>query len=98
MCFSENVISGNCNIVEHVINVLSLLSKYLVEVLFIYERNKIIKEMKKQGVIEELQRNLKSHRFHQKFLCEKRWNNQLCIDYIIKTDSYPLLRINDILD
>jgi len=57
--FSKNVIAGNCNIVEHVINLKDSLpiKQFPRRIPFQLreEVNKIIEDMRKQRVIEESQ-------------------------------------------
>jgi len=102
--FSENIVAGNCNIVEHVINVKdSSPIKQVPRRIPIYLREKVFKsieEMKDQGVIEESQ----SPWISPAVIKEKKDGTlRFCVDYrklnaCTVKDSFPLPRIDDILD
>ncbi|CAL1687614.1 unnamed protein product [Lasius platythorax] len=102
--FSENLIAGNCEVLEHAINVEN--SKPIKQAprripLHLREEvDRIIQDMKSQGVIEESRSPWTSP-----VVLVKKKNGLLrfCVDYrklnaVIIKDSYPLLRIKDILD
>lgn len=102
--FSDNVVAGNCDIVKHVINVKdSLPIKQVPRRIPFHMReevDKIIEDMRKQGVIEESQ----SPWISPAVLVRKKDGTiRFCVDYrklniVTKKDSYPLPRIDDILD
>jgi len=102
--FSEEIIAGNCEIGEHVINLQdSSPIKQVPRRIPIHMReevNKIIMDMKNQGVIEES----KSPWMSPAVLVKKRDGTiRFCIDFrklnaVTKKDSYPLPRIDDIFD
>mgnify|MGYP002716422899 CR=1 FL=1 len=102
--FSENIVAGNCNIGMHVINVKdSLPIKQVPRRIPIQMRgevNKIIEEMRAQGVIEESQGPWMSPAV---LVRKKDGSIRFCVDYrklngVTEKDSYPLPRIDDILD
>lgn len=102
--FSEEIVAGNCDVVQHKINLInSNPIKHTPRRIPIHMReevNKIIEEMKSQGVIEE------SHSpwvYPAVMVKKKDGSIRFCIDYrklnaVTVKDSYPLPRINDILD
>lgn len=102
--FSENVVAGNCDIVRHAINLKdpSPIKQVPRRIPFQMrdEVNKIIEEMKEQGVIEES----KSPWVSPAVLVRKKDGTiRFCVDFrklndVTKKDSYPLPRIDDILD
>jgi len=102
--FSEEIIAGNCEIGEHVINLQdSSPIKQAPRRIPIHMReevNKIIMDMKNQGVIEES----KSPWMSPAVLVKKKDGTiRFCIDFrklnaVTKKDSYPLPRIDDIFD
>jgi len=102
--FSEEIIAGNCKIGEHVINLQdSSPIKQVPRRIPIHMRkevNKIIMDMRNQGVIEES----KSPWMSPAVLVKKKDGTiRFCIDYrklnaVTKKDSYPLPRIDDIFD
>jgi len=102
--FSEEIIAGNCKIGEHVINLQdSSPIRQVPRRIPIYMRkevNKIIMDMRNQGVIEES----KSPWMSPAVLVKKKDGTiRFCIDYrklnaVTKKDSYPLPRIDDIFD
>jgi len=104
--FSENIVAGNCSVVEHVINIRdSLLIKQASRRISIHLRkevDKIIEDMKEQGVIKESCSPWVSPAVLVK---KKDGSIRFCVDYlklndvmITVKDSYPLLRIDDLLD
>jgi len=102
--FSEEIIAGNCEIGEHVINLQdSFPIKQVPRRIPIYMReeiNKIIMDMKNRGVIGES----KSPWMSPTVLVKKKDGTiRFCIDFrklnaVTKKDSYPLPRIDDIFD
>jgi len=102
--FSEEIIAGNCKIGEHVINLQdSSPIKQVPRRIPIHMRkevNKIIMDMRNQGVIEES----KSPWMSPAVLVKKKDGTiRFCIDYrklnaVTKKESYPLPRIDDIFD
>jgi len=102
--FSEKIIAGNCEIGEHVINLLdSTPIKQVPRRIPIHMReevDKIIKDMSDEGVIEES----KSPWMSPAVLVKKKNGTiRFCIDYrklnaVTKKDSYPIPRIDDIFD
>ena len=102
--FSENVVAGNCDVVEHVINVKdSLPIKQVPRRIPLHLRkevNEILEDMKKQGVIEESQSPWVSPAV---MVRKKDGSLRFCVDYrklndVTVKDSYPVPRIDDILD
>ena len=102
--FSENVVAGNCNVVEHVINVQdSSPIKQVPRRIPIQMRgevDKIIEEMRSRGVIEESQSPWVSPAVLVK---KKDGSIRFCVDFrklnaVTIKDLYPLPRIDDILD
>lgn len=100
--FSENIVAGNCNKVEHVIDVTdSLPIKQVprrIPIQMREEVNKIVDEMKEKGVIEESQSPWVSPAVLVK---KKDGTLRFCVDYrklnvVTKKDCYPLPRIDDI--
>jgi len=101
--FSEIIVAGNCNVINHVINVRDASPiKQVPRRIPIHLReevNKIINEMKEEGVIEE------SHSpwISPAVLVKKKDGSlRFCVDYrklnaVTVKDSYPLPRIDDIL-
>jgi len=102
--FSKEIIAGNCDVVEHVINLKDSLPIKQVPRRIPFqmreEVNKIIEDMRKQGVIEESQSPWMSPAVLVK---KKDGSIRFCVDYrklnskTIK-DSFPLPRIDGILD
>jgi len=102
--FSKEVIAGNCDVVEHVINLKDSLPIKQVPRRIPFqmreEVNKIIEDMRKQGVIEESQSPWMSPAVLVK---KKDGTIRFCVDYrklnskTVK-DSFPLPRIDGILD
>ncbi|KMQ82652.1 krab-a domain-containing protein, partial [Lasius niger] len=102
--FSEHIVAGNCNSVEHVINVQdSLPIKQVPRRIPIHMREEVdnnIEEMKTRGVIEESQSPWVSPAVMVK---KKDGSIRFCVDYrklnaVTIKDSYPLPRIDEILD
>ncbi|KMQ81926.1 krab-a domain-containing protein, partial [Lasius niger] len=102
--FSEDIIAGNCEIVEHNINIKDARPiKQVPRRAPLHLRGKmdqIIQEMKSQGVIEESQSPWVSPVVLVK---KKDGSLRFCVDYrklnaVTVKDSYPLPRIEDILD
>ena len=102
--FSENIIAGNCNVVEHVVNVRdSPPIKQVprrIPIQMREEVDKILEDMSSQGVIEESQSPWVSPAVMVK---KKDGSIRFCVDYrklneVTIKDSYPLPRIDDILD
>jgi len=102
--FSNDIIAGNCDIVKHVVNVRdSFPIKQVPRRIPFHMRdevNKIIEDMKEQGIIEESQ----SPWISPAVLVKKKDGTiRFCVDYrklnsqTVK-DSFPLPRIDDILD
>jgi len=101
--FSETIVAGNCNVVNHVINVKDTSPiKQVPRRIPIHLReevNKIIHEMKENGVIEESY----SPWISPAVLVKKKDGSlRFCVDYrklnaVTVKDSYPLPRIDDIL-
>ncbi|GAB1869457.1 RNA-directed DNA polymerase [Camponotus japonicus] len=102
--FTENIVAGNCNVVEHVINVKDSLpfkqAPRRIPIHLRKEVDQIIEDMKRQGVIEESQSPWTSPAVLVK---KKDGSIRFCIDYrklnnMTVKDSYPLPRIDDLLD
>jgi len=102
--FSGEIVSENCEIVEHVINIKdSSPIKQVPRRIPIHMRkevDEIIEEMKGQGVIEESQSPWVSPAV---LVRKKDETLRFCVDYrklnaVTKKDSYPFPRIDDILD
>ncbi|XP_071580822.1 uncharacterized protein [Temnothorax nylanderi] len=102
--FSEEIVAGNCGVVEHVINLEdSSPIKQVprrIPLRMREEVEKIIEEMRKQGVIEESQSPWVSPAV---LVRKKDGTLRFCVDYrmvnaITKKDSFPLPRIDDIFD
>jgi len=102
--FSKEVIAGNCDVVEYIINLKDSLPIKQVPRRIPFqmreEVNKIIEDMRKQGVIEESQSSWMSPAVLVK---KKDGTIRFCVDYrklnskTVK-DSFPLPRIDGILD
>jgi len=100
--FSEEIIAGNCEIGEYVINLQDSFPIKQARQIPIHLReegfNKIIKDMKDQGVIEESKRPWMS----PVILVKKKDDTiRFCIDFrklnaVTEKDSCPLPRIDDI--
>ncbi|KMQ88146.1 integrase core domain protein [Lasius niger] len=102
--FSQDIVAGNCNVDEHVINVKdSLPIKQVPRRIPIHMRkevDKILEDMRVQGVIEESQSTWISPAV---MVRKKDGTFRFCVDYrklndVTIKDSYPLPRIDDILD
>jgi len=102
--FSEDIVAGNCNLVEHVINVPdSLPIKQVPRRIPIYMREEVdknIDEMKARGVIEESHSPWVSSAV---LVRKKDGSLEFCVDFrklnaVTIKDSYPLPRIDEILD
>lgn len=102
--FSEEITAGNCNMVEHVINVENALpikqAPRRIPLQMREEVKKILDEMKRQGVIEESQSPWVSPAVMVK---KKDGTIRFCVDYrklnaVTVKDSYPIPRIDDMLD
>lgn len=102
--FSNDNVAGNCNVVQHVINVKdSLPIKQVPRRIPIHIReevDKILEDMKTQGIIEESQSAWISPAV---MVRKKDGTLRFCVDYrklnnVTVKDSYPLPRIDDILD
>ncbi|XP_011858923.1 PREDICTED: uncharacterized protein LOC105556439 [Vollenhovia emeryi] len=102
--FSQETVAGNCEVLEHVINLKDCSPiKQVLRRIPLQLRGKVermIEDMRKQGVIEESQ----SPWISPAVLVKKR-NGALrfCVDYrklnaVTIKDSYPLPRIDDIFD
>lgn len=102
--FSEDLVAGNCEVLEHTIDVRD--SKPIkqtprrVPLHLREEVDRIIEEMKSQGVIEESRSPWVSPVVMVK---KKDGSLRFCVDYrklnaATVKDSYPLPRIEDILD
>jgi len=102
--FSKDIVAGNCDVVEHVINVKdSSLIKQVPRCIPIHLREKVLKSiegMKERGVIEELQ----SSWIFPAVLKEKKDKTlRFCVDYrklntCTVKNYFPLPRIHNILD
>lgn len=102
--FSENIVAGNCEMVEHEINLSDVhpikQAPRRIPISMRKEVNKIIEEMRSQRVIEESQSPWVSPAVLVK---KKDGTIRFCVDYrklntVTIKDSYPLPRIDDILD
>jgi len=102
--FSEQIIAGNCDIIQHEIKLSdSLLIKHVLRRISIGKRakvNEIIREMKNQGVIEE---SFSSWVSPAVLVKKKDGTLRFCVDYrklnaVTVKDSYLLPRIDDLLD
>jgi len=102
--FTEEIVAGNCSVIEHAINVNnSSPIKQVprrVPLLMRGEVEKILEEMKQQGVIEESC----SPWISPAVLVKKKDGTiRFCVDFrklnaVTEKDSYPLPRIDDLLD
>ena len=102
--FSEEIIAGNCEVFEHAINLNdSTPIKQVPRRIPLHLRdevNRIIEDMKMQGVIKES----KSPWVSPAVIAKKKDGTlRFCVDYrklnaVTVKDSYPLPRIQDILD
>ena len=102
--FSQELVAGNCEILKHKIEVTDFKpikqAPRRVPIHLKAEVNKIIEEMKSQGVIEES----KSPWISPVVMVKKKDGSlRFCVDYrklnsVTVKDSYPLPRIEDILD
>ena len=102
--FSENIVAGNCDVVKHCIDLsdsrpIKQIPRRIPQVMR-GEVEKIIEEMKLQGVIEESHSPWVSPAVMVK---KKDGSIRFCVDYrklnaVTKKDSFPLPRIDDILD
>jgi len=102
--FSEDIVAGNCDVLEHVINVKDFSSiKQVPRRIPIHLREKILKsieEMKEREVIEESQSSWISPAVLKE---KKNGTLRFCVDYrklnvCTVKDSFFLPRIDDILD
>jgi dsDNA-binding SOS-regulon protein len=102
--FSEDIVAGNCNEVEHKIEFMDCkpIKQVPRRVPFHFreEVNKIIEDMKYEGVIEESQSPWVSPAVMVK---KKDGSIRFCVDYrklnaVTVKDSFPLPRINDMFD
>jgi len=102
--FSDEIVSGNCEIVNHIINTQDCLPIKQVPRRIPFhmkkEVNNLIEEMRKNGVIEESQ----SPWISPAVLVKKKDGSiRFCVDYrkvnaVTIKDSFPLPRIDDIFD
>jgi len=102
--FSEEITAGNCRMVEHNIEIESFnpIKQAPRRILFYLRKevDKIIEEMRQQGVIEESC----SPWISSALLIKKKDGTiRFCVDFrklnaITKKDSYPIPRIDDMLD
>jgi len=102
--FSEEITAGNCDIIEHSINLkdsnpIKQVSRR-IPLKMREEVDNIIENMKRQGVIEESQSPWVSPAV---MVRKKDGTVRFCVDYrklnaVTVKDSYPLPRIDDMLD
>lgn len=102
--FSENIVAGNCEVIKHRIRLSDphpiKQAPRRIPIHLREEVGRIIEEMKTQGVIEES----KSPWVSPVVLVKKKEGTiRFCVDYrklnaVTHKDSYPLPRIDDILD
>lgn len=102
--FSEEIVAGNCDGVAHEINVNNSnpikQAPRRIPLQMREEVDTIIEDMRRQGVIEESQSPWASPAVLVK---KKDGTIRFCVDYrklnaVTKKDSYPMPRIDDILD
>lgn len=102
--FSEGIVAGNCNVVEHTINVNNSnpikQAPRRIPLKMRREVEQILEDTKRQKVIEESQSPWVSPAVMVK---KKDGSIRFCVDYrklnsVTSKDSYPIPRIDDMLD